>query len=428
MSILEEIHVPHETVNDQVVNVVAIYFQPGDKVKSGDVVMDLETSKTVMEIRAEKDGFVEYCCLLGEDVAVGQVVAKVHDLSSDDLKIVKQKSAGESGVASHEAVFSPAALAYISEHNINKELFRGMDFVSLDDAKDIRASSVPEAPPTGVKPQVSLPDKYCPAVELVKLSPSKRSEIVYLFDVQQSCLNSSVTVFVNVENVFDFINEQFNVFKTSMLPLVVYECSRLLKRFKSFNAYFAGDCIAYYKEVNVGLAINVDDGLKVVKIQTPDQKQLKVIEEEMYVMFEKYLDKKLLIGDVAGTTFTITDLSSEGPLFFSPLINKGQSAILGVSAVDQELKRVLLTLTFDHRVADGKDASQFLRDLKTRIESYDLNQSIANDVAPRVKDVKCKTCFKSLQEDKKMQGVGFVRVLTHDGQTGYSCLSCLLGW
>ena len=135
----------------------------------------------------------------------------------------------------------------------------------------------------------------------------------------------------------------------------------------------------------------------------------------------KYLDDALLIDDLSDITFTITDLSGEGVSFFRPLINMMNSAILGVSAIDEKLQRSILTVTFDHRVTEGKLVAQFLQELKNRIESYrsahyvHANQSIT-----------CFKCFKSLQED--LSDVGFTKCITPKGEEAYICQSCFKGF
>jgi hypothetical protein len=134
-----------------------------------------------------------------------------------------------------------------------------------------------------------------------------------------------------------------------------------------------------------------------------------------------YLDDTLQIDDLTDITFTITDLSSESVAFFRPLINMMNSAILGVSAIDEKLQRCTLSCTFDHRVTEGKLVAVFLKELAARLESYR-----ATDYAHLVKDVICYKCSKSLQEE--LGDVGFVKSITPEGKEGYICQSCLKGF
>jgi hypothetical protein len=134
-----------------------------------------------------------------------------------------------------------------------------------------------------------------------------------------------------------------------------------------------------------------------------------------------YLDDSLKIEDLTDVTFTITDLSSEGVAFFRPLVNMMNSAILGVSAIDEKLQRCTLSVTFDHRVTEGKLVAQFLNELKQRLESYQSkNHPLLNQ------NISCFKCYKTLKED--LGGTGFVKCITPEGKEGYICQSCLKGF
>ena len=95
-------------------------------------------------------------------------------------------------------------------------------------------------------------------------------------------------------------------------------------------------------------------------------KSISEIEQDIINLSGKYLDNSLHYDDITDITFTITDLSSENVAFFQPLINFMNSAILGISSIDEKLDRCIYTVTFDHRVTEGKLVAGFLKDLKDR--------------------------------------------------------------
>jgi hypothetical protein len=159
----------------------------------------------------------------------------------------------------------------------------------------------------------------------------------------------------------------------------------------------------------------------VVKLNRADESGLTAIEEQMLDLSGKYLDDQLEINDLSDITFTITDLSGEGISFFRPLVNRMNSSILGMSAIDENQHIVVFSLTFDHRVTEGKAASKFLMELKQRIESY------KGDVCDYRRNVtRCYKCFQTLSED--LGDVGFVKCITPKGQDAYICQSCLKGF
>ena len=426
MALIQEIYVPKETVNDEFVTVSKLYFKSGDKVKKGDIVADLETSKTIISIEAEADGYLEVFCKEGEDVEINTLLMSINDSKNIIKEDIQKENLKDSSV--EEILFSKNALALIKEHNIPKAKFIDRDFVNKDDVLEILNKSKEkkslQKSNTSNKNLKSENDNSL--VEIKPISGNKKIEIEYLSDVQSGLMNSTLNVAVDVKNIDKSIVDNFKFFKDSYLPIIVYEVSRLLQKYKEFNAYFMGDSIGYYKDVNVGVAVDIDDGLKVLTLPNSNKLDMSRLESKLYTLIEKYLDKSLEVSDITGSTFTITDLSSYGIDFFTPLINTKQSAILGVSKVDKKLNRFYLTLVFDHRVTEGKRASEFLVELKNRIESYNLIEDSADEKA--IKDIKCSICFKTLKEDKYMQGFGLIKIVNHKGKEDYICNVCLAGY
>ncbi|MCP4351400.1 MAG: hypothetical protein GY795_38530 [Desulfobacterales bacterium] len=428
-SVIHEIFVPKETVNDEYVTIAELYFNDRDEVEAGDVVIDVETSKAVISIETEYSGFIEYLCEEGQDIEIGKHVAKIYDMFPDEQKkTLSPHPCTPEQESAEETRFSKAALDSLKKYNLDISIFKGRDLVCSDDVNEhIKNRNGSDGPKLR---RAVLPDntKIDPQkAEIKKLGTAKKSEISYLSDIQTACLNSVVNVFVDIDGIFNLLNDNLDVFKDSLLPVIIYEVSRLLKKYREFNAYYIDDSIAYYKDVHMGLAVDIDDGLKVLKIPGADKKSLKTLETELFDMINRYLNKKLTPDNLTGTTFTITDLSSENVSFFMPLINKEQSAVLGISGIDEKLKRCVLTLTFDHRVTEGKKACQFLSELKERIESYRKKSVSDADTAPDNEIIKCFQCLKTLEEDKDMEGPGLIRIMNHKLEEVYICHICLQG-
>jgi pyruvate/2-oxoglutarate dehydrogenase complex dihydrolipoamide acyltransferase (E2) component len=434
MTVLAEIYVPKETVSDEFATIAKLYVNNGDKVKKGDQLIDLETSKTIVTIEADHDGFIEVFCKEGEDVEISAHLMNIVDTleSKNNTKVENSTQEINNDLELNlDTVFSKSALELIKKHNVDKSKFVNKDFVSEEDVlKIVNPEKV------AVQPSQNNVSKVLPSnpshpidtklVDIEPVSKLKKTEIQYLSDVQSGVMNSILNVAVDVGNINEAIEKSFKIFKGSYLPLIVYEVSRLLLKYKMFNAYFMGDNIGYYKNINLGMATDIDDGLKVLTLPNTDKLNMTTIEGRLYDLVEKYLDKKLEVSDVTGSTFTITDLSSSGIDFFTPLINTKQSAILGVSQVDKKLNRFYLTLVFDHRVTEGKMASEFLVELKNRIESYSLADDEEEEVFEEsFLDVKCGACFKTLKEDKEIQGLGMIKRVNHQGKEDYICHVCL---
>ena len=440
MALLQEIAVPLLAVNDTSLTVVEMNFANGQYVKKGDHIMVFETSKTTYDVEAESDGYIQYFCELDNDYEVNEIVAKIFSEETEVEKITAapiHKDAvipktdpvafAQAPVWEGETLFSADALRLIEASGIAKTVFIKKDFVSRIDVEDflgigkneVSATSKKESGVANKKKAALTVDAAKATVE--KLSSNKRREIEDLSEVQSTGLTSTIHIHIETEGIFTHINQSLQYLKNSLLPVIIYETARLLKKYPLLNGYFTGEAIALYKETNVGFAIDIDKGLKVLKIAAADEKQIGAIEEDIMRLSNDYLDDRLKIEDLTDITFTITDLSSEGVSFFRPLVNTMNSAILGVSAIDEKLQRCMLSLTFDHHMTEGKLVAQFLSELKQRLESYQskyhphLNQNIS-----------CFKCFKTLKED--LGGTGFVKCITPDGNEGYICQSCLKGF
>ena len=438
MAIVQQIKVPLLSVNDTSLTVVEVLFPYGAMVKKGDIIMVFETSKTTHDVEAEVEGYVEYLCKSDCDYAVNFVVANIYSLATE---VPEQVNTGlKSGkiiaaitaqnipakiVWQGETLFSNAALELMENKGIDRKVFAGKDLISLEDVNvflGIENIPFPENVATltanSTLPKITVDTEK---VTLVKLSSNKKTEIAYLSAVQSFGLTSTINAWIETEGIFVHINQSMQVLKNSLLPVILYEAARLLKKYKALNAYFTGDAIAYYKQVNIGFAIDINKGLKVLKIADTNELEIEEIESEILLLSDKYIDDKLQLQHLTDISFTVTDLSGEGVAFFKPLVNAQNSAILGISSIDKKLNRCMLSLTFDHRVTEGKLAAQFLSELTDRLGSYQskyyplLNQ-----------EINCFKCFKLLQDD--ISNVGFAKCITPKGEEGYICQSCLKGF
>ncbi len=439
MALLQEIAVPLLAVNDTSLTVVEMNFVNGQFVKKGDHIMVFETSKTTYDVQAEADGYVQYLCELDKDYEVNEIVAKIFSEENEVEKIktipvinstvTKQETVFQESapVWEGETLYSSEAVRLIESSGIDKSIFNKKDFVSRNDVADFLGIAKKEPQKVTVqKNQTETKKKNVLPVDaaktiIEKLSSNKKREIEYLSEVQSTGLTSTINVVVETEGIFTHINQSLKYLKNSLLPVIVYETARLLKKYPLLNAYFTGDAIAVYKETHIGFAIDIDKGLKVLKIAAANEKSIGEIEDEVMRLSNSYLDESLKIEDLTDITFTITDLSSEGVAFFKPLVNMMNSAILGVSAIDEKLQRCMLSLTFDHRVTEGKMVAQFLNEMKQRLESYQ------SKFHPRLnQNISCFKCMKTLKED--LGGTGFVKCITPEGNEGYICQSCLKGF
>lgn len=426
--ILQEIKVPLISVNDTSLTVIEKTFSTGDKVKCGEVILIFESSKIAYEVESESDGYIQYLCEVGNDYEVNEVVGLVTYTKPESEHLIEKTKAENSHSNSAKrtgwngkTIFSEAALGLMKEKAVQENSFAGKDFVNANDVKAF-LGLLPDKGQLNYSTKNRNHQKHpffpdASKVVIEKLSANKKREIQYLSSVQAEGLTSTVNTFIETEGIFVHLNQSLKTLKNSLLPVTVYEISRLLKKYRELNAFLSGDTISYYKEVQMGFAIDIDKGLKVLRIPESSNQTIGQVEEAIIDLSGKYLDDLLLPEDLNGITFTITDLSAESIAFFRPLVNSMNSAILAISSIDEKLNRCIFSITFDHRVTEGKLVARFLKELKDRLESYCSKQ---------LDKVTCFKCFKTLEED--LSDVGFTQCITPKGEQAYICQSCLKGF
>jgi len=336
--------------------------------------------------------------------------------------------------------FSARAKQLLSVHGLSAEAFAERGLVREADvlahiappAAGSRAAVPPVLPssPAAVRgvdpgPVVGVP------VRTETLPRRKRIEAKHLAAGQVHALPSAVIVACPTRGLRTAVQTQGRI-QGNATAILIFEAARLLRRYPELNAYRAGDLAMYYEEVNVGFAVDIDHGLKVPVIRRADQKTIVEIADEMQELLVAYLNDSLTVESLAGGTFTLTDLSGEGVLSFTPLINRGQSAILGVGGElflpNSPQGFFNLILAFDHGLGEGRSAARFLNELKQRLTEYEraleVQAPLTADSAAQ--EIACSRCYRPATE---LAALPAYLLPTHraDGSTRLLCTVCLQG-
>jgi pyruvate dehydrogenase E2 component (dihydrolipoamide acetyltransferase) len=159
---------------------------------------------------------------------------------------------------------------------------------------------------------------------------------------------------------------------------ILHACARALKDFPSINSSFTTQGIKLHADINLGMAVALEEGLVVPVIRNADRLSLTELAAQSRVLVDKAQTKKLFPLDYEGGTFTVSNLGALGVDSFVAIINPPQAAILAVGRVAPrvvtdgdgiEIKSLMTaTLSADHRVADGASAARFLQRLKELLE------------------------------------------------------------
>ena len=170
--------------------------------------------------------------------------------------------------------------------------------------------------------------------------------------------------------------------KISVNDMIVKACALALRTFPKVNVAYAGDTLAMFDEVHVGVAVAIDDGLITPTIKNADQKTLTRISNETRELATKARNKKLKPHEYGGSTFSISNLGMYGIDHFQAVINPPEAAILACGAVKQvpvvhdgQLvvgTRMNVTMSCDHRAIDGALGAEFLQHVKKMLENPTL--------------------------------------------------------
>jgi pyruvate/2-oxoglutarate dehydrogenase complex dihydrolipoamide acyltransferase (E2) component len=422
MTLLNTILVPQESVNDEFLSLKSIYVKNGQFVESDTLIAELETSKALLEIRAESSGYVKIYVAENTDVLIGHKMFEFYDLPIEEEVIIDVKENNNidmtlSADVTKSTRFSNAALKHINSNSIDISNIKSNKFITTKDFLPILTtqSSVSVLD----KKNITInPDRE--EVDLKPISKSKKIEFEYLYSINSSSVISRLAIEVSVKSI-ESIRATQNFINSTPLPTIIHEVSRLLVKYPNLNSYYFEGQQAFYKNINIGFAIDDGvNGLKVASILNTDKLSLNEVEENISDLTTKYSGNQLSIKDLTSATFTITDLFNSNVKSFHPLVNNKNSCILGISSLANN--HFTIDVSFDHRISSGKEIALFLTDLKFRLEARFNNYSLDQ---PNEK-INCIKCYRGFEDDS--QGKLFFQKVINSKYNGYICSNCLIGW
>lgn len=195
------------------------------------------------------------------------------------------------------------------------------------------------------------------------------------------------TLSVDVSNALAFIevqnkNNEDKALNVSMNHILMKLCAEAMKDYEYVNSSFEDNMITIHDQINIGLAVAVDNGLIVPNVKDIGNKELKTIAKETNDAVARTRKNRITMEDITGGTFTISNLGMMGIESFSPIINQPEVAILGVNKIintpicidDQIVIRPMMNLNFvaDHRVIDGAYAAKYISRVKELLETLEV--------------------------------------------------------
>jgi len=166
--------------------------------------------------------------------------------------------------------------------------------------------------------------------------------------------------------------------KLGFMSFFVKSCVVALKNFPALNAEIEGNEIVYKNYYNIGIAVGTDRGLVVPVLKKADELSFADIEKNIFLLSEKARKGKIIIDDLQGGTFTISNGGIYGSMLSTPILNPPQTGVLGMhNIVERPVAKegnivirpiMYLALSYDHRIVDGKEAVSFLKTVKECLE------------------------------------------------------------
>ena len=374
----------------------------GDKVKSGDLVAEVETDKATMDFESFQEGTILYIGVEeGKAVPVDAIIAVLGKEGEDFKSLLTESPAAATPAAPVAA--APAAIVEASP--VAAPAAATPTVISISSDARVKASPLAKkiAQEKGInlnqisgsaengritkkdvenfKGGASMPafvgvEKYTevPVSQMRKTIAKRLAESLFTAPHFYLKMNIEMSSAMEARKI---INDVAPV-KISFNDLVLKAVALSLKQHPKVNSSWLGDKIRYNEHVNIGVAVAVEDGLLVPVVRFADGKALSQISTEVKTFAQKAKDKKLQPADWEGSTFTISNLGMFGIDDFTAIINPPDACILAVGGIQEQavIKNgqvvpgnvMKVTLSCDHRVVDGATGAAFLQTLKQFLE------------------------------------------------------------
>lgn len=402
MSIEVKVPTLPESVADGLL--VEWHKKPGEFVEEGENIVDIETDKVVLECPAPKSGVLtDIVEAEGTTVTSGQLIGKIDENASAGAsapEAAEEEADDAAESSSTDAALSPAVRRVVDEHGVDPSQVTGtgkdgrltkkdvMAFVESGGAKAAPAAApaatpAPSAPAAQADEELNIAsgDRVEQRVPMTRLRQRIAERLV---EAQQNAAMLTTFNEVNMQPIMDLrkkYQDQFvagNDVKLGFMSFFVKACIEGLKRYPAVNASIDGTDIIYHGYYDLGIAVSSPRGLVVPVVRDADQQSFGDIEKSIRALGGKAKDGKLSMDDLTGGTFSITNGGIFGSWLSTPILNPPQSGILGMHAINDKpvvengeivIRPVMmLALSYDHRIIDGKEAVSFLRTVKECIE------------------------------------------------------------
>ena len=373
--------------------IVAWHKREGDVVAAGDVLFEVETDKATMEVESPTAGTLRRILLDADAAApVATVVALITDTADEPLPAGALEAAAPKPSLRADPQPRPAGGPPGARGPSEPQ-----PLTSVQDGDRVRSSpaarkraqelgvDISNVIGTGPGGRVTLEDVETATARTSPIAPAKEETRQPLSRMRRA-IGQAMTRSMREQPQFSVArdvdmsvaNEKRKQAGASYTDAIVAACAKALVDHPRLRSRIEGDALVTVTSVHVGFAVALDDGLLVPVIRNADRKGLKELAIERERLEEHTRVGKLAEQELTGAVFTISNLGTLGVDQFTAIVNPPEAAILAVGRVSDRVIAlngaasvrpvVTLTLTVDHRVADGATAARFLSDVANRLE------------------------------------------------------------
>ena len=344
----------------------------GDAVAAGDLLLTLETDKVSTELTAETAGVLKITVPAGTEVSIGAIVGT----------LTENTAAAPAAAPTPAPTTATAPVAVAEKPQPAETAASAPPLISAPTpAPASPPAAAAPAPTAATTPSVGSDQR----TTRVRLSPLRRKIATHLVAAQQTA--AILTTFneadmTAVMTLRKHLQDNFvarHGLKLGFMSFFVKAVVDALKAVPQINARLEGDELVKQHYYDIGVAVGTEKGLVVPVIRDCDTKSFAEIEQAILDAAKKARDGKLLVEDLQGGVFTISNGGIYGSLLSTPILNPPQSGILGMHTIQDRpvalqgqvviRPMMYLALSYDHRVVDGKEAVTFLIRIKDCLEN-----------------------------------------------------------
>ncbi len=388
-----------DTMTDGVVS--KWHKKEGDEIKEGDLLADIETDKATMEFESFQEGFLLHIGVKESESAPVDSILAILGQKGEDISSLLDQENSKFEKDNNEPITQEEENKSLSEQqdltqkiitpsssNDNKRLKISPLARKIANEKGIDVNTVQGSGDNGriIKRDLEGLGKN-QVVENIQsttnqpLSQMRKTIASRLSESKFSAPHFYLTTKINVDSLIELRKNLITNLDTkiSFNDIIIKAVAFSLSKHPNINVSWGKESIIENKEINIGVAIAVEDGLVVPVIKNTDQHNILYISKKIKEFVDKANNKKLTLDELTGNTFTVSNLGMFGIDEFTAIINPPDACILAIGSIQQtpivkdgEIKIgnvMKVTLSSDHRVVDGAQGAQFLKTLKTMLEN-----------------------------------------------------------